>query len=74
MEVRRRPWGVGLAITATGVALALISGLAETFDLGVGGFGWKQVAGVVVGCLLALIGLFILFGPGSGGPDTWSRP
>ena len=70
MEVRRRPWGVGLGLVAIGVALALISGFARTFDIGTGGFGWKQVAGVVVGSLLALIGLLVVFGPGTNPPNT----
>jgi uncharacterized membrane protein (DUF441 family) len=71
MDVRgrlSREWGI--ACIAIGVALALISGLAETVGIGGGTFGWKQVVGVVVGCVIALIGLFIVFGPSSHAPDT----
>ena len=39
-----------------GIALALVSALANTLDIGKGGFGWKQIVGVVVGVALALMG------------------
>jgi hypothetical protein len=46
----------GLVLVVLGIALALVSGLASTLGIGVGGFGWKQIVGVVVGAALALTG------------------
>jgi hypothetical protein len=46
----------GLLLVVLGIALALVSGLASTLGIGVGGFGWKQIVGVVVGAALALTG------------------
>ena len=46
----------GLVLVVLGIALALVSGLANTLDIGVGGFGWKQIVGIVVGVALALMG------------------
>jgi hypothetical protein len=46
----------GLLLVVLGIALALVSGLASTLDIGMGGFGWKQIVGVVVGAALALMG------------------
>jgi hypothetical protein len=46
----------GLLLVVLGIALALVSGLASTLGIGVGGFGWKQIVGVVVGAALALMG------------------
>ena len=52
---------VGVACIVAGVMLALISGLAETVGIGGGTFGWKQMVGVAVGCLIAALGLFVVF-------------
>jgi len=60
----------GIACIALGVLLALVSGLAETFGIGGGTFGWKQVAGVVVGCLIALVGVFIVWRLSSRAPNA----
>ena len=46
----------GLLLIVLGIALALVSALANTLDIGTGGFGWKQIVGVVVGAALALTG------------------
>ena len=46
----------GLLLVVLGIALALVSALANTLDIGKGGFGWKQIVGVVVGVALALMG------------------
>ena len=45
----RRRWGI--ALIAVGVVVALVSALADALfrEATVGGFGWKQIAGVVVG-------------------------
>ena len=70
MDKPRRPSrAVGIACVAIGVALALISGLADTLGIGGGGsFGWKQIAGIAVGCIIALAGLTIILGPSSRPP------
>ena len=71
MEGTRRPSKqIGLACIAIGVVIALFCAFAETLGIGGGTFGWKQVVGVVVGCLIALAGLFIVFGPSSGAADA----
>jgi uncharacterized membrane protein len=43
-----------------GLALAVISALADTLDFSVGGFGWKQIVGVIVGAALALVGAWLV--------------
>ncbi len=50
----------GFVITAVGVAIALVSGLAEVAGVGGGTFGWKQVVGVAVGVAIALAGLYVV--------------
>ena len=52
---------MGVAFIVVGVVLALISGLAESVGIGGGTFGWKQMVGVAVGCLIAAFGLFVVF-------------
>ena len=47
---------VGLLVAALGVVLAVISALADQIDIGTGGFGWKQITGVIVGAGVALVG------------------
>jgi hypothetical protein len=48
---------VGLVVAVLGVALAVISALADQIgDIGMGGFGWKQITGVIVGAGVALVG------------------
>jgi hypothetical protein len=67
---RMRPSREGIALVAIGVVVALFSGLAEVFGIGEGSFGWKQVVGVVVGCVIAAAGLFIVAGRSSRTPGT----
>jgi hypothetical protein len=47
---------VGLLAVVLGIALAVISALADRIDIGKQGFGWKQIAGVIAGVGLALAG------------------
>ena len=49
---------LGVLVAAAGVALAVISALADPIGLGAAekGFGWKQIAGVVVGVAIAAFG------------------
>lgn len=46
----------GLLLAALGLALVLVSALANTLDIGKGGFGWKQIVGVIVGVAVAVVG------------------
>ena len=56
---------VGLSLVFLGIALVLVSALANTLGIGMQGFGWKQIVGVVVGAALALLGagLVLVSGP-----------
>jgi hypothetical protein len=68
--IKRPSKNLGIAVTVVGVALALFSGFAETLGIGGGTFGWKQVVGVVVGCIVTVVGLAIVFGLSSTPPDS----
>ena len=57
-----------MALIAVGVVVALFCGLAEEVGIGGGSFGWKQLVGVIAGCLVALAGLFIAFAPSGRAP------
>jgi hypothetical protein len=50
----------GLLLAALGLALLLVSALANRLDIGKGGFGWKQIVGVTVGAALAAVGAGLL--------------
>jgi predicted MFS family arabinose efflux permease len=69
-ETRQPSRAVGIGCVIVGVALALICGLAETVGIGGGTFGWKQIVGVVAGCVIAIAGLTILLGPSSRSPTA----
>jgi hypothetical protein len=56
---------MGMALVAVGVVIALFCGLAEVLGIGGGSFGWKQLVGVIAGCLVAIVGLFIVFSQSS---------
>lgn len=47
---------MGLLVAAVGIALAIVSALADQLDVGKHGFGWKQTVGVIAGVVLALAG------------------
>ena len=53
---RRGRWRVGLLLVALGLGLTLVSALANALDIGAGGFGWKQIVGVIVGAAAAVVG------------------
>lgn len=54
MAVRIR----SIALVVVGVALALLSALADVIGVGSGiGFGWKQIVGTVVGIIVAAYGV-----------------
>ena len=55
---------IGLALVALGIGLAIVSVLANVIGLSenqvaAAQFGWKQVAGLVAGVLLAVAGLLV---------------
>ena len=53
---------VGGIVVAVGVVLLVISALAEPIGLGDGGgFGWKQVTGVIIGAAVAVFGLALMY-------------
>lgn len=57
--MNRKSLGVLLAVL--GAALAVVSALADSVDIGMTGFGWKQVTGVIVGVVVVLVGGFLAF-------------
>jgi hypothetical protein len=53
---------VGAIVAAGGVALLVLSALADPLSVGnENGFGWKQVTGVVVGAVVAVAGLALMY-------------
>jgi hypothetical protein len=63
----------GLVLVVLGAAAALLALLANPLGIGHSGFGWHQVLLLVVGIVLALVGVGVaLRGPTSGaapGPE-----
>jgi hypothetical protein len=51
---------VGSVLVLVGVLLVIISVLADSIGIGVPGFGWKQLLGLVVGVVLAATGIVSL--------------
>jgi hypothetical protein len=51
---------VGSVLVLVGVLLVIISVLADSIGIGVPGFGWKQLVGLVVGVVLAATGIVSL--------------
>jgi hypothetical protein len=64
----------GWGIAAIGAIVVIVGALADQIGLGEsdgGGFGGRQVAAVIVGLVVAAIGLGLaLWRPGSGEPTT----
>jgi hypothetical protein len=54
---------VGTVLLLVGVLLFLVSVLADSIGIGVPGFGWKQLVGLVVGVVLAAAGIVSLRSP-----------
>jgi len=53
---------MGYLLAGIGVALLVVSALADPIGIGEGGgFGWKQAVGVIVGAVLAAGGLWLLY-------------
>jgi hypothetical protein len=51
---------MGYLLVVGGVIFALFCGFAEQLGIGEGSFGWKQLVGIIVGALIALVGLFMV--------------
>jgi hypothetical protein len=54
----------GGIVVAVGAVLLLVSALAEPIGLGdpTGGFGWKQITGVIIGAVVMVVGLALMYG------------
>jgi uncharacterized membrane protein len=53
---------VGSVVIAAGVALLVVSALAEPIGLGDDdGIGWKQTVGIIVGAAVAVVGLALMY-------------
>lgn len=56
-----RKLGGGIVI-AVGIALLVLSALADPIGVGGGGgFGWKQTTGVIAGAVVVVIGLALMY-------------
>lgn len=54
--MNQKTLGVGLLVV--GVILFLVSAAADTLGIGgAPGFGWKQITGVIIGVVLAAVGM-----------------
>jgi hypothetical protein len=51
---------VGSVLVLVGVVLVIFSVLADSIGIGVPGFGWKQLLGLVVGVVLTATGIVTL--------------
>jgi uncharacterized membrane protein len=53
---------LGGIVVVAGLVLLVVSALAEPIGIGDGGgFGWKQVTGVIVGAVAIVIGLLVMY-------------
>lgn len=50
---------LGLVVAGVGIVIAAVSALVDELGLGTGGFGWKQITGVVIGLVLSGAGAAI---------------
>jgi hypothetical protein len=52
---------IGMGLVALGVILLIVSLAADSIGIGTGtGIGWKQIAGAVVGAIIAVYGFWSL--------------
>lgn len=64
---------LGIAVTAIGLVLVVISALADPIGIGEGGgFGWKQVVGVIGGAVVVALGVWLLRSGSSSGTASVS--
>jgi hypothetical protein len=50
---------IGIVLVVLGVVLVLISLGADLIGIGSGGFGYKQIIGVIIGLIAALVGMWL---------------
>lgn len=51
---------LGFAVLAVGVIVVVVSALADQIGIGCGdAFGWKQIVGVIVGAVIAVVGVIV---------------
>jgi len=65
------PSQTGWALVIVGAAMALLAVLANPLGIGHSGFGWHQVLLLVVGIVVALVGVVLVVRPpdsGASGP------
>lgn len=63
---------LGTILLIVGILVALIFALADVIGIGSypGGFGWAQIVGLIVGLVLAVVGLIMLMSGGAPQPDA----
>lgn len=52
---------VGAVLIAAGSVFLVFSALADVIGIGEGGFGWKQILGVVIGAVVAATGTALIY-------------
>jgi hypothetical protein len=52
---------VGWILVAAGAVIFLLSALADAIGIGEGGFGWKQILGVIIGAGAVVVGLALVY-------------
>jgi uncharacterized membrane protein len=51
---------LGFAVLAVGVIVVVVSALADQIGIGRGdAFGWNQIVGVIVGAVIAVVGVIV---------------
>jgi hypothetical protein len=50
---------IGIVLLVVGVILVILSLIADMIGIGIPGFGLKQIAGVIIGAIIAIAG-FVL--------------
>ena len=68
------PIAIGGRLAVLGIARAFIAALADVFDIGEHGFGWKQIVGVIVGLAAFAVGAVVLVAARSSGRSDESAP
>ena len=52
---------VGAVLVAAGSVFLVFSALADVIGIGEGGFGWKQILGVIIGAVVAASGAALIY-------------
>jgi hypothetical protein len=51
---------IGIALLVVGIVLLLLSLAADVIGIGAPGFGYNQIAGIIIGAIVAIAG-FVLY-------------